>query len=142
MRPTVFLIGAGTSDYIAQAIVPLLRAVWQCQVLACSSTDLLPNLDDYVLQGTKYLWLSFSRSGDSPEGVAVLQQAMQRFPQIRHLVVTCNPTGAMGELARQHVNSMELVLDDVVNDRSLAMTSSFTNMVLMGQCHKLKNTCY
>jgi tagatose-6-phosphate ketose/aldose isomerase len=30
--------------------------------------------------------------------------------------------------------SCVIVLDDAVNDRSLAMTSSFTNMVVMGQC--------
>ncbi len=31
-------------------------------------------------------------------------------------------------------HSCVLVLDDEVNDRSLVMTSSFTNMVVMGQC--------
>ena len=27
-----------------------------------------------------------------------------------------------------------MLLDDAVNDRSLAMTSSFTNIIMMGQC--------
>lgn len=39
----------------------------------------------------------------------------------------------MAELAQKSNNSCVIVLDDAVNDRSLAMTSSFTNMVLFGQ---------
>jgi len=39
----------------------------------------------------------------------------------------------MTELAQQNKNSYAVLLDDAVNDRSLAMTSSFTNMVLFGQ---------
>ena len=133
-RPTVFLIGAGTSDYIGQALVPLLRQQWGCEVVACASTDLLPNIESYVVPQTKYLWISFSRSGDSPEGVAVLEQAVQKFPTISHLVVTCNPDARMIEICGKPAHASSILLDDAVNDRSLAMTSSFTNMVIMGQC--------
>ena len=133
-RPTVFLIGAGTSDYIGHALTSLLRQQWGCEVVAYASTDLLPNLDSYVIPHAHYLWISFSRSGDSPEGVAVLEQALERFPTIAHLVVTCNPEAHMIELLRGQSQATAIVLDDAVNDRSLAMTSSFTNMVIMGQC--------
>ncbi|MGA7169478.1 MAG: tagatose-6-phosphate ketose isomerase, partial [Candidatus Sulfotelmatobacter sp.] len=40
-RPTVFLVGAGTSDYIGRSLAQLLRRHWQCEVLAVPSTDLL-----------------------------------------------------------------------------------------------------
>ena len=40
----------------------------------------------------------------------------------------------MIELLRGKSQATAIVLDDAVNDRSLAMTSSFTNMVIMGQC--------
>src|ERR1035437_10955138 len=59
-RPTVMLIGAGTSDYVAEALELLLRQKWGCEVFAVASTDLLPNLEDYVVPGRKYLWISFS----------------------------------------------------------------------------------
>lgn len=133
-RPVVMLIGAGTSDYIGQALTLLLRQQWGCEVLACASTDLLPNLDQYVVPGRNYLWISFSRSGDSPEGVALLEQAAERFPRIAHLLITCNPEARMISLVRNHPRACAVVLDDAVNDRSLAMTSSFTNMIVMGQC--------
>jgi len=133
-RPVVLLIGAGTSDYIGQALALLLRRAWQCEVLCCASTELLPNLDSYVIPGQKYLWISFSRSGDSPEGVAVIEQAIAKFASIAHLVITCNADGRMAKVCAGHARSAVIVLDDAVNDRSLAMTSSFTNMIVMGHC--------
>lgn len=133
-RPTVMLVGAGTSDYVSLALEFLLRQKWGCEVFPVASTDLLPNLDEYVVPSRKYLWISFSRSGDSPEGVAVLEQAIQRYPSIPHLVVTCHAQARMGEICRGVVNAFVIVLDDAVNDRSLAMTSSFTNMIIMGHC--------
>ncbi len=133
-RPVVMLIGAGTSDYIGQALELLLRQKWGCEVSTVASTDLLPNLEEYVVPGRRYLWISFSRSGDSPEGVAVLEQALQLYPGVAHLVVTCNAQARMTEVCKGSKQACVVVLDDAVNDRSLAMTSSFTNMVVMGQC--------
>ena len=41
----------------------------------------------------------------------------------------------MAQLCSCHEeNALALVLDEAVNDRGLAMTSSFSNMVLAGQC--------
>jgi tagatose-6-phosphate ketose/aldose isomerase len=132
-RWTIYLVGAGTSDYIGHSIANLLRRCWGCEVSAVASTDLLTNRDDLVIPDRDYLWISFSRSGDSPEGVAVLEQALASNPKIRHLVVSCNKNGRMVKLAQQSSNSFVMLLDDAVNDRSLAMTSSFTNMVVFGQ---------
>ena len=129
----VYLVGAGSSDYISHSLTHLLRRQWSIEVNAVASTDLLTNADDLVLPNRKYLWISFSRSGDSPEAVAVLQHALQHFQHVRHLVVSCNKDAAMVRIAREHKNCMAVVLADAVNDRSLAMTSSFTNMIVFGQ---------
>jgi tagatose-6-phosphate ketose/aldose isomerase len=129
----IYLVGAGTSDYIGHSIANLLRRRWCCEVSAIASTDLLTNRDDLVIANRDYLWISFSRSGDSPEGVAVLEQALASSPKVRHLIVSCNRNGRMVELAQLRENCFAMLLDDVVNDRSLAMTSSFTNMVVFGQ---------
>jgi tagatose-6-phosphate ketose/aldose isomerase len=133
-RPIVMLIGAGTSDFVGESLALLLRQRWGCEASAVASTDLLPNMSEYVIPGRHYLWISFSRSGDSPEGVNVLEQALEVYPTISHLVVTCNPNSRMMTLAANQPHVCTAVLDDAVNDRSLAMTSSFTNMVVFGQC--------
>jgi tagatose-6-phosphate ketose/aldose isomerase len=133
--PTVYLVGAGTSDYTGRALAPLLRRRWGCDVWPIPSTTLLTEFEEYHRPGREYLWISFSRSGESPEGVALLEQALDRRREIRHLVITCNPQGPMAQLCLGHPDrAVALVLDDAVNDRGLAMTSSFSNMVLAGQC--------
>jgi tagatose-6-phosphate ketose/aldose isomerase len=132
--PTVYLVGAGTSDYIGRALAPLLRRRWGCDVWPIPSTTLLTDFEDFHLAGREYLWISFSRSGDSPEGVALLERALRQHRGIRHIVITCNPQGQMAQLSGRHVGRMlAIVLDDAVNDRGLAMTSSFSNMLLAGQ---------
>jgi len=133
--PTVYLVGAGTSDYTGRALAPLLRARWGCDVWPVPSTTLLTEFEEFHRAGREYFWISFSRSGESPEGVALLERALERRPQIRHLVITCSPRGPMAQLSERHQDrALALVLDDAVNDRGLAMTSSFSNMVLAGQC--------
>jgi tagatose-6-phosphate ketose/aldose isomerase len=134
IRPTVFLIGAGSSDYIGQGLAYLFRNAWRCEVVAVPSTDLLTHMDEICIPEKKYLWISFSRSGDSPEGVAVLERACKRRPDIYHLVISCNANGRMirGNVSNPQV--LGICLEDGVNDRALAMTSSFSNMVVFGQC--------
>jgi tagatose-6-phosphate ketose/aldose isomerase len=133
-RPTVFLIGAGTSDYIGQSLVYLLRRCWNCEVIAAASTDLLTHMDDWMIPDRKYLWISFSRSGDSAEGVAVLETALKSRLDIHHLVVSCNANGRMLQENAHESRVLGISLDDAVNDRGLAMTSSFSNMAIFGQC--------
>ncbi|MGH9497698.1 MAG: SIS domain-containing protein [Terriglobales bacterium] len=133
-KPEVFLVGAGTSDYIGQSLVSLLRKAWKCDVAAIPSTDLLTHFDDLVRPEQRYLWVSFSRSGDSPEGVAVLQNACRTRPDIQHLVISCNTNGRMIVEHAGKPQVLTICLDDSVNDRGLAMTSSFSNMVVFGQC--------
>ena len=132
-RPTIFLIGAGSSDYIGQSLHHLLRSKWQCEVIPVASTSLLTDFSEYVLNDKSYLWISFSRSGDSPEGVAVLERALSENPRISHLLVTCNASGRMNQIVEGRADCLSIVLDDSTNDRGLAMTSSFTNMLLAGQ---------
>jgi tagatose-6-phosphate ketose/aldose isomerase len=130
--PIVFLTGAGTSDYIGRSLHLLLQKSWQSEVIPVSTPDLLTDFSNYVLPQRPYLWISFSRSGDSPEGVAVLERALAQCPNVRHIVVSCNASGRMVHLTHGRPNVLCVLLDEVTNDRSLAMTSSFSNMVVAG----------
>jgi len=130
----VYLVGAGTSDYTGRAISCLLRKRWQCEVIAVPSTDLLTQMEQMILPGRKYLWISFSRSGDSSEGVAVLEKARERYPDIYHIVISSNPNGRMLKDSAGDSKTLGICMIDEANDRGLAMTSSFSNMVIFGQC--------
>ena len=133
----VSLIGAGTSDYVGRTLVALLRKNWKCRVEAVPGTDLLTESDNFINDcpaNTNHLWISFSRSGDSFESVKVIEKALEQYPQIKHLIVTCNENGKMKKLCNENENAFCLTLDKKVNDLGLAMTSSFTNMIVAGQC--------
>jgi tagatose-6-phosphate ketose/aldose isomerase len=133
--PTVYLVGAGTSDYVGRALAPLLRRRWGAEVWPVPSTTLLADFEEFHRRDRDYLWLSFSRSGQSPEGVALLEQALEKHRNIRHIVITCNQQGEMATLCTRHPDrALPIILDDAANDRGLAMTSSFTNMLVAGQC--------
>ena len=48
-RWTIYLVGAGSSDYIGHSVAHLLRKRWNCEVCVVASTDLLTNRDDLVI---------------------------------------------------------------------------------------------
>ncbi|MFZ0419472.1 MAG: tagatose-6-phosphate ketose isomerase [Candidatus Sulfotelmatobacter sp.] len=133
-KPTVFLIGAGTSDYVGRTLAHLFRRLWKCEVIAVPSTSLVTHAEEWLIPGQKYVWISFSRSGDSPEGVSVIEKALVSRPDIHHIIVSCNAEGRMVCCAASHPQAFAVTLEDAVNDRALAMTSSFSNMVVFGQC--------
>jgi tagatose-6-phosphate ketose/aldose isomerase len=129
----VLLAGAGTSDFVGRSLERLLEQRWRRPVHAVASTELLTGMDEWVRPAESALCISFSRSGDSSEGVAVMEEMMHRFGRVAHLVITCNADGAMAKLAQGRAGAYALVLDPATNDRGLAMTSSFSNMVVAGQ---------
>jgi tagatose-6-phosphate ketose/aldose isomerase len=131
-RP-VLLVGAGTSDFVGRSVERLLERRWSTPVRAVASTELLTGMDDWLGADAPALCISFSRSGDSSEGVAAIVKMLRRFPLVAHLIVTCNADGAMARLAHGPSQRYALVLDPATNDRGLAMTSSFSNMVIAGQ---------
>ena len=123
----VILTGAGTSAYIGQCLAPLLDRQLRARVDAVPTTDLVSCPELYLEADQPLLLVSFGRSGNSPESLAAVQLAESRVRDVRHLVVTCNPDGALGRSgARQ---SLTLVLPEETHDVSFAMTSSFSCMM-------------
>jgi tagatose-6-phosphate ketose/aldose isomerase len=132
--PKVILVGAGTSDYVGASVQNLLAKQWCCDAAAIPSTDLLTNAEDVICTNRRYLWISFSRSGESPEAVAVLGAAIARFPLVRHIVITCNEHSRLVRDFGDRPSVLPIILSERVNDCGLAMTSSFSNMVVAGHC--------
>jgi tagatose-6-phosphate ketose/aldose isomerase len=126
----VVLTGAGTSSFIGECLGPAVARRWKCRVEAVPTTDLVACPDNWLLPRVPTLLVSFARSGDSPESLAALELAQSCLPQCHHLVVTCSSEGALYRRASQLPNAHTLLLPDETNDRSFAMTSSFTAMLL------------
>jgi len=127
----IVLTGSGSSIYIGECLAPLLQVALGVPVQAIAAGTLLTHWRSVLPSGPGLL-VSMARSGDSPESAAVVDTLLADAPAWRHLVITCN---AQGKLATQYLGEPRvsaLVLDERTNDRSLVMTSSFTNLLLGG----------
>jgi tagatose-6-phosphate ketose/aldose isomerase len=132
LRPMI-LTGSGSSLYVAECVAPALQARLGVVVRAIPAALLLTHPDAYVTASDPPVVVSFARSGDSPESTAVLDLLLERYPACPHLAITCNAAGKLATAYAAEPRVMTLVLDQRTNDRSLVMTSSFTNMVIAGQ---------
>lgn len=130
----IILTGAGTSAYIGEALAAFLQRQLRLpgqRVEALSSTDIVshPRLHLNPLQPT--LIVSYGRSGNSPESLAVLALADELLTDVSHLLLTCNPEGALASYAAEHSHKACLwLMPQDSHDRSFAMTSSFSCMYL------------
>jgi tagatose-6-phosphate ketose/aldose isomerase len=130
---SIVLTGSGSSLYVAECLAPSLQARLGVVARPVAAAMLLTDIHGCIKADDHALVVSFARSGDSPESTAVLDLVLERFPTCRHLTITCN---RFGRLATAYVGDprvMTIVLDPRTNDRSLVMTSSFTNMLVAGQ---------
>ena len=127
----VVFTGAGTSAYIGDSLVPVVSRHWGRTVESVPTTDLVAAPRSVFPADVPTLLVSFARSGNSPESVAAVDLADAVLPHCRHLVITCNPDGALASAAAARPNARLLVLPERTNDRAFAMTSSFTTMLLV-----------
>lgn len=126
-RARVILTGAGTSAYIGQCLAPELDRQHAARVDAVPTTDLVCAPQLYLDPDQPLLLVSFGRSGNSPESIAAVALVEQLVKDVRHLVVTCNPRGAL--VTADVAQKMTLLLPEQTHDTSFAMTSSFSCMM-------------
>ena len=130
----VLLCGAGTSAYIGDTAAAWLRKNYRastgCRFTSVGTTELVADPLQYLAQDVPTLMISFARSGDSPESLACVRLANQLLTHCRHLIVTCNPDGALARFAEADDDALCLTMPPETNDRSFAMTSSFTAMLV------------
>ena len=125
------LSGSGSSLYVAECLAMPLQRALKVAVSAVSSGGLLTHLDAHLPVSHGGVVVSFARSGNSPESSAAVDEVLGARPTWHHLIITCNDRGRLARYAgRDGVHA--LVLDDRTCDRSLVMTSSFTNMAVAG----------
>lgn len=129
----IVLTGSGSSEYAGECLRLTLQSELRIPAETIGGGDLLTQGGKAFGPARPGLMLSFARSGDSPESVAAVAAMLEAEPSIRHLVITCNAAGKLATAYACDKRVRVVVLADETNDRSLVMTSSFTNMVLAGR---------
>jgi tagatose-6-phosphate ketose/aldose isomerase len=129
---SVILAGAGSSEYVGKSIEAALRQRLNREVATVPTTHFVTHCDTVFLPNREYVLVSFARSGNSPESIATFRRVGEQFPRVKHMVITCNRDGELARSAARSPNVHCILLPEETNDASLAMTSSFSSLVLAG----------
>jgi tagatose-6-phosphate ketose/aldose isomerase len=126
----IVLTGAGTSAYIGETTEHLFRNGKGISARAISTTTLVTHFDSYVDTSVPLLLISFARSGNSPESIATVDIAESKCDEVYHVALTCNEEGQLARKVSGLSNGLAILLPPESEDKGLAMTGSFTSMVL------------
>lgn len=123
-----YLTGAGTSAYIGDALEPALRGTCLSGARSLATTDIITAPELWFGKEDKVLLVSFARSGNSPESVGAIKAVESTAGKVAHVFITCNEEGELAKM--QGGNILSILLPPETNDLSLAMTSSYSTMLL------------
>lgn len=127
---SLVLTGSGSSEFAGECVRHGLQKRLGVDCCSLGGGAILTYGGAVLPNGRPSVMVSFARSGDSPESGGALDLVLETQPETRHLVLTCNDTGRLATAYQDNPRVQSVVLDRRTNDRSLAMTSSFTNMAL------------
>ncbi len=127
----IILTGAGTSAYIGYSLEGSFQRHTGIPTVSVPTTHLVTHPTDYLQEDLPVLVISFARSGNSPESVAAVKLADKICKECHHLVITCDKDGQLANYQSKN-GKYTFVLPPESNDKSLAMTSSYTSMLLSG----------
>lgn len=126
----IILTGAGSSAFAGEVCAPYLTKLLGVNVEAIATTDIVSSPENYLIKEIPTLLISFARSGNSPESVATVNLAEQLLDSLYQIIITCNEEGALSKKCNNNDKNLLLLMPSRCNDKSFAMTSSFSTMVL------------
>lgn len=126
----VVFTGAGTSEFVGNALFSAINLKTNFKARSYASTDITSNPENYISKDKPTLLVSFGRSGNSPESIGAVDNAEAVSDKIYNLFITCNKDGALSKRAEVEENCLAINLTPETHDLSFAMTSSFSNMYL------------
>ncbi len=127
----IILTGAGTSAFIGLSLHGAFFRNTKIITTPIATTDIVSHPQDYFHANQTSLIISFARSGNSPESCAVLELADKFSKKCFHFIITCDKEGALAQYQSNNPSYI-FVLPDGANDKSLAMTGSYSSMLLTG----------
>lgn len=127
----IILTGAGTSAFIGYSLEGSFQRHTNIATVSIPTTHLVTHPEDYLKADLPVLIISFARSGNSPESVAAVKLADSICQECYHLIITCDADGDLANYQSKN-EKYTFVLPHESNDKSLAMTSSYTSMLLSG----------
>ncbi len=129
--PYIIFTGAGSSAFVGEALAGPFQKRWKGVSRAIATTDIITHPENYFIKSRPTLLVSFARSGDSPESLDAVLLAREYCDELHEFNITCNKDGKLAMRSKE-TNTYVFLLPEESNDQSLAMTSSFSSMLLAG----------
>lgn len=126
----IILTGAGSSAFIGESVQHLYQFKKGINARAISTTTLVTHFQDFIDTEIPLLLISFARSGNSPESNAVVDITESICDEVYHIAITCNERGKLAKKITEMPNGLTIILPPESEDQGLAMTGSFTSMIL------------
>ena len=120
----IILTGCGSAFNISNAVAPFFQKLSGKTCRAVHASDLMINLKSFLNPGRSTLVIGYSRSGDTTESVAALENAKKASAST--ISITCFADSKMAKMA-----DVSLVLEEA-SEKSVATTRSLTAMILSG----------
>src|SRR5690625_2411929 len=128
----VVFTGAGTSAFAGDTLVPELRRQSQGKVQfeSIATTDIVSNPTEFLFKESPTILVSFARSGNSPESVAAVSLGQEIVDNFYQVNITCNKDGKLAVNSKSDENSLTILTPEKAHDQAMAMTSSFSSMII------------
>lgn len=120
----VLFVGCGTSFYLAQTAAQSFQEITGHPATAHPGSEIFLSPASTVPRNVPLIAFVISRSGTTSEAILAARHLNTAFPLARTVAITCSPDA---ELARETHHAIELLH---VEERSVVMTRSFTNMLI------------
>ncbi len=125
----MILTGAGSSAFVGNAVYGVMMKDRKQPSRVVPTTELITHPDYFLLKNKPTVLVSFARSGNSPESMAAVEIVNNYCETAYHIIITCNEEGDLFQRTKA-TRTLKILLPPETNDVSLAMTSSFTSMML------------
>lgn len=125
----LILTGAGSSAFVGNAVYGVRMKNQNQPSRVIPTTELITHPDYFLLKNKPTVLVSFARSGNSPESMAAVEIVNNYCETAYHIIITCNEAGDLFRKTKPE-RALKILLPPETNDVSLAMTSSFTSMML------------
>src|SRR5690606_29143691 len=125
----IILTGAGSSAFVGEVAQGTIQQQTNIPTQLVATTDLVTHPEAFFLKQRPTLLISFARSGNSPESLEAASLLDEHCDSAYYLIITCNSEGKLANFDTKNT-LYSIQLSEETNDKSLAMTSSFTVMLL------------
>ncbi len=125
----IYLVGAGSSAKAAAIVENYIRRLTAFEVYAIPSTNLITQPDSYIQKDSPALLVSFGSSGNTVEGLEVVELFKERCKVLYQILIICSDKG---EIVRKYSTGEKVLyipIPEGTKGKSMAATGEFTLLI-------------